>query len=186
MKKPVLEVAKQPKPLMEVQQQQQQQQQQLKRNHRAELETHLGSTVPYKIATMGSARRLAYMASVVVEGEQYKTYPQTFPSQVIQTIRFGWGVYLKFISDHLFSQAEAEEALAALVLDKRGVQTGQVAYHHHLYLHRYHLRRHLRHHLCHQQVGKPVEPGVTRDILQCAERVLQLLGSIPKFAVKRM
>ena len=88
VKKPVLEVAKQPKPLMEVQQQQQQQP--LKRNHRAELETHLGSTVPYKIATMGSARRLAYMASVVVEGEQYKTYPQTFPSQVIQTIRFGW------------------------------------------------------------------------------------------------
>ena len=89
VKKPALEMAKQPKPLMEVQQQQQQQQQ-LKRNHRAELETHLGSTVPYKIATMGSARRLAYMASVVVEGEQYKTYPQTFPSQVIQTIRFGW------------------------------------------------------------------------------------------------
>jgi len=128
VKKPVLEMAKQPKPLMEVQQQQQQQQ--LKRNHRAELETHLGSTVPYKIATMGSARRLAYMASVVVEGEQYKTYPQTFPSQ-----------------------AEAEEALAALVLDKRGVQTGQV--------------------------GKPVEPGVTRDILQCAERVLQLLDQKP-------
>ena len=125
------------------------------------------------------------MASVVVEGEQYKTYPQTFPSQVIQTIRFGWGVYLKFISDHLFSQAEAEEALAALVLDKRGVQTGQVAYYH-LYLHRRHLRRHLRHHLCHQQVGKPVEPGVTRDILQCAERVLQLLGSIPNLTVKRM
>ena len=85
VKKPVIEVAK-PKPLMEVQQQHQQQQQQLKRNHRAELETHLGSPVPYKIATMGSARRLAYMASVVVEGEQYKTYPQTFPSQVIKTI----------------------------------------------------------------------------------------------------
>ena len=26
-------------------------------------------------------------------------------------------------------------------------------------------------------MGKPVDPGVTRDILQCAERVLQLLGS---------
>ena len=67
VKKPVLEAAK-PRPLMEVQQQQQQQQQQhrqqkqqqqqLKRNHRAELETYLGAMVPYKIATMGSARRL--------------------------------------------------------------------------------------------------------------------------------
>ena len=118
VKKPVLDVAKQPKPLMEVQQQQ------LKRNHRAELETHLGIPVPYKIATMGSARRLAYMASVVVEGEQYKTYPQTFPSQVIQDDQIGLRRrILKFIFP---SQAEAEEALAALVLDKRGVETGQV------------------------------------------------------------
>ena len=30
--------------------------------------------------------RLAYMASVVVDGEQFKTYPQTFASQVIQMI----------------------------------------------------------------------------------------------------
>ena len=27
---------------------------------------------------------MAYMASVVVDGEQFKTYPQTFASQVIQ------------------------------------------------------------------------------------------------------
>ena len=40
------------------QQQPQQQQQQSKRNHRADLEAHLGGPVPYKIATMGSARRL--------------------------------------------------------------------------------------------------------------------------------
>jgi len=86
--------------------------------------------VPYKIATMGSARRLAYMASVVVDGEQFKTYPQTFASQ-----------------------AEAEEAVAAIVLDKKGVQIGQSS--------------------------KPAVPGVTRDILQCAERVLQLLDQKP-------
>ena len=33
--------------------------------------------------------RLAYMASVVIDGEQYKTYPQTFPSQVIQDDQIG-------------------------------------------------------------------------------------------------
>ena len=68
--------------------------------------------------------RLAYMASVVIDGEQYKTYPQTFPSQVIQDDQIGLRRrILKFIFS---SQAEAEEALAALVLDKRGVETGQV------------------------------------------------------------
>ena len=114
------------------------------------------------------------MASVVVDGEQYKTYPQTFPSQANPDdhsfMRKG-GQFFPF-------QAEAEEALAALVLDKRGVQTGQVAYHHHHHHHHHLGRHHLHyHHLFHEQVGKPVEPGVTRDILQCAERVLQLLGS---------
>ena len=110
-----------PKPLMDVV---------MKRNHRAELESHLDqSPVPYKIATMGSARRLSYMASVVVEGQQYKTYPQTFNSQ-----------------------QEAEDALAAMVLEKLGVGKART------------------------DTGQEKEPPVTRDILTCAQRVLELLG----------
>ena len=110
-----------PKPLMDVV---------VKRNHRAELESHLDqSPVVYKIATMGSARRLSYMASVVVEGQQYKTYPQTFNSQ-----------------------QEAEDALAAMVLEKLGVGKAGTG------------------------TGQEKEPPVTRDILTCAQRVLELLG----------
>ena len=36
------------------------------------------------MALSTTVSRLAYMASVVVDGEQFKTYPQTFASQVIQ------------------------------------------------------------------------------------------------------
>ena len=100
----------------------------VRRNHREELEEHLGAPAPYKIATMGSARRLAYMASVVVGGEQHKTYPQTFPSQ-----------------------AEAEDALAATVLARLGLEGGQAT-------------------------EAEVEPGVTEDLLTFADRVLKLLG----------
>ena len=70
--------------------------------------------------------RLAYMASVVIDGEQYKTYPQTFPSQVIQEQDDQIGLRRRILKFIFSSQAEAEEALAALVLDKRGVETGQV------------------------------------------------------------
>ena len=38
------------------------------------------------MALSTTVSRLAYMASVVVDGEQFKTYPQTFASQVIQMI----------------------------------------------------------------------------------------------------
>ena len=100
----------------------------MRRNHREELEEHLGAPPPYKIATMGSARRLAYLASVVVGGEQHKTYPQTFPSQ-----------------------AEAEEALAAMVLERLGLEGGQAA-------------------------KAEVEASVTKDLLTYADRVLEVLG----------
>jgi hypothetical protein len=101
----------------------------VKRNHRLELERHLGGPAPYKLATMGSARRLAYMASVVVAGRQYKTYPATFPSQ-----------------------QEAEEALAAAVLEQLGLAGEQ------------------------EGGNEQEEPAVTSDVLCYAERVLQLLG----------
>jgi len=55
--------------------------------------------VPYKIASMGSKGKEKYMATVTVEGEQFKTYPQTFNTQL-----------------------EAEEALAHIIVKKLGIR----------------------------------------------------------------
>ena len=55
--------------------------------------------VPYKIATMGNKGKEKYMATVTVEGEQFKTYPQTFNTQL-----------------------EAEEALAQIIVKKLGIR----------------------------------------------------------------
>ena len=57
--------------------------------------------VPYKIATMGSKGKEKFMATVTVEGEQFKTYPQTFNTQL-----------------------EAEEALAQIIVKKMGILSG--------------------------------------------------------------
>ena len=78
------------------------------RSCHAQLEAHLGArglaAAQYKVAKLGSGQLTKYMAAVTVEGAQYKTYPRTFPSQ-----------------------AQAEEALAGLVLGKLGVQVEEVA-----------------------------------------------------------
>ena len=60
--------------------------------------------VPYKIATMGSKGKEKFMATVTVEGEQFKTYPQTFNTQL-----------------------EAEEALAQIIVKKMGILSGSDA-----------------------------------------------------------
>ena len=55
--------------------------------------------VPFKIATMGNKGKEKYMATVTVEGEQFKTYPQTYNTQL-----------------------EAEEALAQIIVKKLGIR----------------------------------------------------------------
>ena len=54
---------------------------------------------PFKIATMGNKGKEKYMATVTVEGQQFKTYPQTYNTQ-----------------------AEAEEALSAIIVKKLGIR----------------------------------------------------------------
>merc|ERR1719481_1051916 len=83
--------------------QRQQSQPVVKTNFKRDLEQYfvknnLGD-VPFKIASMGSKGKEKYMATVTVEGEQFKTYPQTFNSQL-----------------------EAEEALAAIIVAKLGIR----------------------------------------------------------------
>merc|ERR1719500_1117610 len=87
------------------QQQQQQSGGGAKTNFRGDLQTYFTSSnlgdVPFKIATMGTKGKEKYMATVTVEGEQFKTYPQTYNSQV-----------------------EAEEALAEIIVKKLGILSG--------------------------------------------------------------
>ena len=75
-------------------------------SQRTKLTTHLsfrGLPSPqFKVAKLGSGSHVKYMAMTTVDGEQYKTYPRTFPSQV-----------------------EAEEAVAGIALSKLG-QVNQV------------------------------------------------------------
>ena len=77
-----------------------------KTNFKGDLQTYFTASnlgdVPYKIATMGMKGKEKYMATVTVEGEQFKTYPQTYNSQV-----------------------EAEEALAEVIVKKLGILSGQ-------------------------------------------------------------
>ena len=72
------------------------------KNYRSELQSYFSKknlgTANYKIATMGSKGKESFMATVFVEQNQYKTYPETYPTQL-----------------------EAEEALANLVLTKLGL-----------------------------------------------------------------
>ena len=73
-----------------------------KSNFRRDLQQYFNNNnlgdVPYKIATMGNKGKEKYMATVTVEGEQFKTYPQTFNTQ-----------------------QDAEEALAAIIVKKLGI-----------------------------------------------------------------
>ena len=77
----------------------------VKTNFKGDLQVYFTSSnlgeVPYKIATMGMKGKEKYMATVTVEGEQFKTYPQTFNSQ-----------------------QEAEEALAEIIVKKLGILSG--------------------------------------------------------------
>jgi len=81
--------------------------------------------VKYKIATIGSKGKERFMATVCVEESQYKTYPDTY-----------------------HTQAEAEEALASIVLTALGI-TGQ---------------------------GGDNRRKETKDMLVYAQRVVSLLG----------
>jgi len=76
-----------------------------KTNFKGDLQVYFTTSnlgdVPYKIATMGMKGKEKYMATVTVEGEQFKTYPQTFNSQ-----------------------QEAEEALAEIIVKKLGILSG--------------------------------------------------------------
>jgi len=81
------------------------QQRQPKSNFKRDLQQYfnnnnLGDT-PYKIATMGTKGKEKYMATVTVEGEQFKTYPTTYNTQM-----------------------EAEEALAQIIVKKLGILSG--------------------------------------------------------------
>ena len=71
-------------------------------SQRTKLTTHLsGRGLPspqFKVAKLGSGSHVEYMAKTTVDGEQYKTYPSTFPSQ-----------------------AQAEEAVAGIALVKLGL-----------------------------------------------------------------
>jgi len=77
----------------------------VKTNFKRDLQQYFNTNnlgdIPFKIASMGSKGKEKYMATVTVEGEQFKTYPQTFNSQ-----------------------AEAEEALAGIIVKKLGILTG--------------------------------------------------------------
>ena len=44
--------------------------------------SHNLGEVPYKVAPVGSKGKEKYMATVTVEGTQFKTYPQTYNSRV--------------------------------------------------------------------------------------------------------
>merc|ERR1719308_484733 len=70
-----------------------------KTNLRRDLEQYFAKNnlgdVPFKIATLGAKGKEKYMATVTVEGQQFKTYPTTYNSQV-----------------------EAEEALASIIVTK--------------------------------------------------------------------
>lgn len=74
-----------------------------KTNFKRDLQQYFNSNnlgdVPYKIATMGNKGKEKFMATVTVEGQQFKTYPQTFNSQL-----------------------EAEEALAGVIVNKLGIR----------------------------------------------------------------
>ena len=74
-----------------------------KTNFKRDLQQYFNSNnlgdVPYKIATMGNKGKERFMATVTVEGKQFKTYPQTFNTQL-----------------------EAEEALAGIIVDKLGIR----------------------------------------------------------------
>ena len=72
------------------------------KNYRSELQSYFSKTnlgtANYKIATLGSKGKERFMATVFVEQNQYKTYPETYPTQL-----------------------EAEEALANIVISKLGL-----------------------------------------------------------------
>jgi len=76
-----------------------------KSNFKSDLQQYFNNNnlgdVPYKIATMGTKGKEKYMATVTVEGEQFKTYPQTYNTQL-----------------------EAEEALAQIIVKKLGILSG--------------------------------------------------------------
>ena len=55
-------------------------------NHKEDLQKyfvqHNLGEVPYKVAAVGTKGKEKYMATVTVEGKQFKTYPQTFNTRV--------------------------------------------------------------------------------------------------------
>ena len=51
-------------------------------------EQHNLGEVPYKVAPVGTKGKEKYMATVTVEGKQFKTYPQTFNSRVSKTCSY--------------------------------------------------------------------------------------------------
>jgi len=81
------------------------QQSTVKTNFKGDLQSYFHSNnlgdVPFKIATMGMKGKEKYMATVTVEGEQFKTYPQTYNTQ-----------------------AEAEESLSEIIVKKLGILSG--------------------------------------------------------------
>ena len=74
-----------------------------KTNFRRDLQQYFTNNnlgeIPFKIATMGNKGKEKYMATVTVEDEQFKTYPQTYNTQ-----------------------AEAEEALSSIIVKKLGIR----------------------------------------------------------------
>jgi len=99
------------------------------RTYRNELQTYFSQknlgVANYKIATMGTKGKERFMATVSVENNQYKTYPDTYPTQ-----------------------AEAEEALASLVLSKLGINN--------------------------EEEGASVKEA--KNLLEYGQRVVELLG----------
>ncbi len=53
-----------------------------KRDLQKYFSSHNLGEVPYKVAPVGSRGKEKYMATVTVEGTQFKTYPQTYNSRV--------------------------------------------------------------------------------------------------------
>jgi len=82
-----------------------QQQQQQANNHKRDLKQYFSRNnlgdVPYKTSAIGTKGKERFMATITVEGTQFKTYPQTYGTE-----------------------AEAEEAVAQKVVKELGILSG--------------------------------------------------------------
>jgi hypothetical protein len=61
-----------------------------KRDLQKYFSSHNLGEVPYKVAPVGSRGKEKYMATVTVEGTQFKTYPQTYNSRVSSLLSGAW------------------------------------------------------------------------------------------------